>query len=546
MMASLSVALGLMVFLWSRRLWGEWGGLLSLTLYVFSPTSLAHGPLVTSDTTAALALLLAVGAFWRHLRQPGWKSLGLSLAATGFAAVSKFSFLLLAPIFLGLGLWHLALSESGGRGRVFARLLGLACAQALGAALVVWMAFGFRYSIQNPGLPPLEQYYIAWEKMVPAQGARAFVLNFLRDHRVLPEAFLAGMAHVLHASEARGAFAAGQHSSTGWWWFFPYGFLIKSSLAELGAVLATLATGVWLLLRDGKTSAGRLLARCAPVAPLLALVAVYWTAALGSNLNIGHRHLIPIYPPLFILAGMLAGPRLTRLWKIGAGGLAALAAAECAHTHPNHLAYFNALVGGSSQGWRHLADSSLDWGQELPALHRWLEANRRADETVYLSYFGLGNPAYEGIQAEDFAPIMPPWRLRYLNRFSPGLYCVSATMLQDVYGRWRGPWTGPKENSFLQLHAYFSAHPEEFGSPDGLILASGDAAQRKRWLYDQGRFARLCTYLRLRAPDAVINHSMFVYRLDARETALAGDATSAEFSAMLEAADTRPAIKARP
>ena len=40
-----------------------------------------------------------------------------------------------------------------------------------------------------------------------------------------------------------------------------------------------------------------------PATPLLALLLVYWIFALTTHLNIGHRHLLPIYPALCILAG---------------------------------------------------------------------------------------------------------------------------------------------------------------------------------------------------------------------------------------------------
>ena len=45
-----------------------------------------------------------------------------------------------------------------------------------------------------------------------------------------------------------------------------------------------------------------------------------------------------------------------------------LFALESLYRWPNYLAYFNLLAGGPAHGYQHLADSSLDWGQDLPAL----------------------------------------------------------------------------------------------------------------------------------------------------------------------------------
>src|SRR5262249_32109381 len=64
MTAVLGVALGLMTYAWSRALFGRWAGLLSLTLYVFSPTTLTHGFLITADMAAATFFVAAVGALW--------------------------------------------------------------------------------------------------------------------------------------------------------------------------------------------------------------------------------------------------------------------------------------------------------------------------------------------------------------------------------------------------------------------------------------------------------------------------------------------------
>jgi hypothetical protein len=99
-------------------------------------------------------------------------------------------------------------------------------------------------------------------------------------------------------------------------------------------------------------------------------------------------------------------------------------------------AYFNQLAGGPSQGYLHLADSSLDWGQDLPALKQWLDRDglQRGGGNVYLSYFGTARPEYYGIQATPLAgfidrrPPAPPVPL------GGGVYCVSATML-DVVSR---------------------------------------------------------------------------------------------------------------
>ena len=540
------VACGLLVFFWARRLWGDAGALLSLALCAGSATMLAHGPMVTSDMTAAFCLLAATGAFWSHLEKPGKGRLALSLLLTGLAAIAKFSFLLLPPIYALLLAWHFLTRPAAVAPRppvhlVILRLSGLVAAHAAAAVFVVWAAFGFRYQAVAPGMPPAADLYIAWNELIPPQGLRREVLLALKEYHLLPEAYAHGLAYVLRASEARGAFAAGQHSSTGWWWFFPYAFLLKSSLAELAALAAVsiLATRRWLQSRGAHAFAD--LRR---LAPLLALVAVYGCASVTSNLNIGHRHILILYLPLFIVAGLLLKPGAARLWRVGAAVLLFGQGIEACRSYPCYLAYFNPLAGSADNRWKHLVDSSLDWGQELPALAAWLRQNQRGQEPVYLSYFGVGDPRHEGIVAVPFAPYFALWSELRLHPLKPGLYCVSATVLQDTYSPFNGLWTEEKETTFRKLSGYLLNNQEAW---KGRILEDGTTAERTRWIYERVRFARLAQYLRLRRPETVIGSSILVYRLDEKEVSIAIDLPPPGVASLMEAAlKSRGQLKAKP
>jgi hypothetical protein len=538
------VASGLLVFFWSRRLWGDAGGVLSLALFAGSTTLLAHGPMVTSDMTAAFCLLAATGAFWRQLENPGRLHLATSLGLTGLAAIAKFSVLLLPFIYGFLLSWHYFwrpknVGERPAWSHIASRVAGLIVAHGAAATLVVWSAFGFRYQAEVPGLPSLPDFYIPWNHLLPANGARRHILVALKEYRLLPEAYTHGLAYVLRASEARGAFAAGHVSSTGWWWFFPYTFLLKSSLAELGAVIVLTIAATHRWLRNASADAARDLRR---IAPLLVFVAVYGTASVTSNLNIGHRHILPLYLPLFIFAGVLL--RRGRLGRVAAAILLLGQAIETSRAYPSYLAHFNPLGGPPDQRWRHLVDSSLDWGQELPALGDWLRQHRRENEPVYLSYFGVGDPRREGIEALQFAPFSSIWAEPTIHPLRAGLYCVSATILQDAYSPLNGPWTPHHERIFTELSGYFLSHPEVW---QGYAFRDGTEAERLRWNYERARFARISQYLRVRRPDAVIGHSILVYRLDAREVSLAIDLPPAGLVQLLESAMRGPDdLKATP
>jgi hypothetical protein len=173
---------------------------------------------------------------------------------------------------------------------------------------------------------------------------------------------------------------------------------------------------------------------------LLGPAAIVAVTAIGARLNIGHRHILPLYPFLYVLAGSLPGELRRLLGRpalpvLGAGIL--VLAAETLAVRPYFLSFFNVVAGGSEGGLRLLTDSNLDWGQGLPALRRWMDETRV--ERVNLCYFGSADPAAYGIR---FVPLEGSYRLDlaagsvgYAPQAPdlPGWVAVGATNLQGVY-----------------------------------------------------------------------------------------------------------------
>jgi hypothetical protein len=164
-------------------------------------------------------------------------------------------------------------------------------------------------------------------------------------------------------------------------------------------------------------------------------VAVYVGFALSRDLQIGHRHLLPILPFLLVAAGEAAGALLRWRRKVGValvGLLGAWYAAGTLHNHPHHLAYFNEAAGGPTNGWTVLVDSNLDWGQDLKRLKAWMTA--RGVRKIKLSYFGSADPAYHGVDCERLPGYSAPHPPRITREIRPGdVVAVSATNLQGVY-----------------------------------------------------------------------------------------------------------------
>jgi Dolichyl-phosphate-mannose-protein mannosyltransferase len=534
MIGLFSVATGILVFCWSRRLFGLPGAFVSLAFFAFSPSFLAHGGLATSDVCMAFFMLASVGAWWSHLNNPGARGFVVSSLVLGLACVAKYSAVLLCPMMALCALAYL-----WGRPERTGAVLASALGHAAVAVAVIWAFYGFRYSAFNPSLPAANQFIESWPTMYALTGWEGRVIHLLANIHALPEAFLYGAAYVVQTSQMRASFLNGDYSVTGWPSYFLWTFALKSTIPFIVAS----AWGLWLAVSGGlrsQTGPGGRLGGLLPLTPLLSLFAVYWVFSVMSHLNIGERHLLPVYPVLFIMTGALGIflERHARWPAIAVASLIAWHVAESAWVAPHYIAYFNELAGGPAGGHRHLADSSLDWGQDLPGLKSWLDANARPGEAVYLSYFGTGNPRYYGIHARQ---------VEFLNNFhedspyvefGPGLYCVGATMLEQVYSPVRGPWTIDLEKEYQSLRAYepmFKIYASDLAGRARLERELPD----KTWIayrdrFQHLRFARLCYYLRVRKPDAVIGYSMFIYRLSAGEVTSVTEGSLKDWASLID------------
>lgn len=539
MIALVSAATGLLVFFWSRSLFGWRGGFLSLLLFTFCPTFLAHGALATSDLVMAFFFLASVGAWWRHLEKPGAGGALLSTVTLGLAFVAKFSAVLLPPMLALIALvWAAGRARREGWRPPLARLARTTALHIVVTWAVIWLFYGFRFSAFAPGLATAATFNHGWGFVLGGLGLPANIIWHLREWRILPEAWLYGLAFVLQFSQARGAFMSGEYSLTGWLLFFPFAFLIKTTVPLLLITAGGLIAATWRFLRVGAVAAWP---RLRPLTPLAVLFIAYWATSLTSHLNIGHRHILPIYPVLFIAAGWL-GRRLDLRRPLIALLVAALVLAHIGaslRARPDYLAYFNELVGGPDNGSRHLVDSSLDWGQELPGVKTWLDTHAQKGEPVFMSYFGTGEPAYYGLERVRRLPFISVFdRPQPLVPLAPGLYCISATMLVNVYSDVRGPWTLAWEKEYQAARAIepaliaYTTDPARRAELEREAPAAKWQAVAKR--YDSLRFARLCYYLRLRSPETQVGHAIFIYRLNAEEIRAATAGSLADWRNLIE------------
>jgi hypothetical protein len=429
---ALAALLGWGVFSWTRRHWGVAAASLAVWLFAFSPEVLAHGGLATSDLAVTFFVFCAVVAFERVTDHATWPRVLAAGAAAGGALISKFSGLVLIPMLvllavvvaLGSRPWPVDMPAwLGGRQVLTTRrartrhLLGVLAVMGLVSFTLIWGAHGFRYAASGD---PAHPEVLAWREGGTAAPVGTAV-EFIRHRRLLPEAYVFGFVDTLRRSRGRPSFLLGQSSTEGWWYFFPAAFALKTPLALLLLLALALTVG-WRVAAPRRVELFVLLP-----------VAVYAAFCLTSRVNLGLRYVLPVFPFLFVIAGRMArlGAR-SRPWAVLVALLAAWYAASTLRVHPYHLAYFNEAAGGPAGGYRHLVDSSLDWGQDLKGLKSYID--RHGIRRVKLSYFGTADPRYYGIPCDYLPGSMRPAPDRLVLFVSPGdVVVVSATNLQGVY-----------------------------------------------------------------------------------------------------------------
>lgn len=364
----LSCLLGWLLFHWARRLFGPRAALLSLAIYVLDPNVVAHSSLVTTDLGITLFIFLSVYSLWRWTERPTRPALlliGLSVGAT-FAA--KYTALWLLPI---MGLLLLAI-------------------------IILRLPIPSHPWHPGRGLANGERW--SWDRIRPLLPATAmvsaiaFVVLTLSYGVVnLPE-YAVGLRTTLeHSARGHTAYLMGELSDTGWWYYFLFAYLIKTPPGTLILVAASLLA----LYLGWRSTLKNELFIYLPVVLLVAITCIW-------KVNIGLRHLLPIYPFLYLGAGRLMAPwpvaarrgRLTVpvlvLLCLISTGWAAVSIA------PHHLAYFNGLVGGPENGHLYLLDSNLDWGQSAKAVRKFMA--RENVPAIFLAFAGNSDPWYEGVR----------------------------------------------------------------------------------------------------------------------------------------------------
>ena len=479
----ISVLLGIMLFVWTKELGGTLAGLFAVLLYAADPNIIAHNHYVTTDLGIAAFIFSAFYFFIRFLKAPTLKNTVVAGIFLGLAELTKFSAVLLFPIF-GLFVILYALTRQKPTGTAqsifsfkFRAVLeyGLKFTGSIVVCFVlIWSLYAWNTATM-PGerLVAAADLYLS-QQNAPAQFAHALVVSTSESAFLKPlsEYFL-GVAMVFgRVASGNVHYFLGTISDKASAWYFPTVFFLKETLPFLFLLVAT--TG-YSLYRIGQAVAHARIRSFAALSEFIRrsfrskttqyvtvfFILFYSYVSITGNLTIGFRHLFPILPFLYMLIAKTVFDFLKRQqtepvthtvcsWILGIA-IFAIAAIPVL-TYPGYLSYFNPIVGGNQNGYRYVTDSNYDWGQDMKNLDDFVETHNRcktgtasqsetkrcivtadypAIDKIRVDYFGGGSPIY---YLKD--KYISWWDKREPE---PGWYAISSFFYQESLYRQKQP-----------------------------------------------------------------------------------------------------------
>jgi hypothetical protein len=263
--------------------------------------------------------------------------------------------------------------------------------------VVLWGFYGFRYAARPAGLALSSSLadYVA-----PLSHFNAAAVMAIAHLRLLPESYLMGLVDVKRMAQFYPTFAFGKVYAHGQWWYFPAIVLVKTTLGLLALVAAALFAIITGRLRKGRE-----------LAFILIPAAFYFVVAIMAGIDIGARHILPVYAFLFILAagGVTALAASCRRWAYLGAGLVLAHIVSALMVFPNYIAYANEAASGPKNVHNLFSDANVDWAQQLIQVKEWQD--RHPGEECWFAYFAYPeiDPAVYGIHCHAMPTLDTLW-----------------------------------------------------------------------------------------------------------------------------------------
>ena len=464
----------LLALLWATQLYGRGAGLAAGVMCAFCPNLLAHSQLATLDVGLTFFVVATLYAFSQtgRARGPyrtlGWGALtGLALAG---ACLVKYSALLVALVLVPVAIVHVICPDGRGGGQADTdpprrrsrwALLGAYGLIPLVTLVVLNGIYGFHGTSRSLAVYKTES--VTMTRLASGPLGRLPV--------PLPARYVSGLdTQLAHGVGGQGIYLNGRLRRQGAWYYFLEALALKTPVGYQLVLLLGLAGLFWFRPHAWRDE---LL--------LLGMVGSYLAVMSVCNLQLGIRYVLPILPPVWVLASSAARmPGCRRAGAVVVVGALVLGVGDHLRHYPHSLSYFNQYAGGPANGHHYLADSNIDWGQDLIRLRNYLR--QKNIRHVYMAYFGRVNPEVYGIW---WHPV-PPRPVR-------GVYVVSTNFVAGVgyLSEWGGQIfkIGKKHSKgiwYIRRFGSSGAPPSEYPI---------------NWLME-------------RTPDDRVGYSLFVYRIE--------------------------------
>lgn len=426
------VFLGWFLFYWIKKEFGSKIALFVLILFAFSPNFIAHGRLVTTDVGAVLGFVLATYFWLKFLRNPSKKNVILAGLVFGSSMLLKFSLILLLPFFGIITLTYVLLNKKNLlKYLILSVLIGL-----IGTIFVILPVYQF-HVLDYPVAKQLSDTKALLESS-PMPALRDIVV-FMADKpviRSLAQYFLGLMMATQRTIFGNTVYFMNMVSASGWWYYFPVVYFLKVPLGFHIFTLISLLSTLLVIKRPfwirTITRTKECIQNNFTAFSMMMFLLVYWIASIIGSLNIGLRHILPVFPFTYVLVslGMAHGFEKIQSLKLKNAlnwlviVLLGWYMISSLNTYPHYLSYFNELSGGVDNGYKHVVDSNYDWGQDLKRLSQYIKENNI--ERIKIDYFGGGDLNYY---------LGDKWE--GIDRYEPnqkGWLAISATHLQGGKG----------------------------------------------------------------------------------------------------------------
>lgn len=410
----LGVIFGLVLWFFTREVAGEKAAHLALTFFSFNPEIITHSSLVTTDSGIALFYLLSIYGLFVFSKGRYLKGILLLISGIAGGILTKYSFIVVLPFIVIWFLISLYKNRKALTQKNFRKIILGTCIIIISVYCLIWITYGLKYK----SIPQGVDYNTRWES-IKLKGAAGKVIAYASKYKILPEAYVYGTNYVL-INEVRPTYIWGNILPRGVWYYFPSTFVLKTPLTLLVVLLVTVCFALRKSIDTHKNKIKRNISQNrnlkkieVSIPPIIfgALLYYFLYFILFVRLNIGNRHILPVYSYVFIIAAIgLSALIKFRKGKIIITGILLMYVLSVLNAAPHYLSFVNIIGGGNKNGWKYLADSNYDWGQDLKKLKEWSDENGKPE--IKLAYFGNNDINATGLNYT----LIPAFRLsRFTN-----------------------------------------------------------------------------------------------------------------------------------